>query len=56
MILPGKIRVKGGACAIAVATRPPGSALDCDLLRGERMLGTEDGSRPDLAGAVIGAA
>jgi hypothetical protein len=32
-VLPGKITVKGGACAIADATG--GSALDCDLARRE---------------------
>ena len=42
-------------CAIALATRPEGAPLTV-ILRGERMPGTEDGPRPDFAGAFIDAA
>jgi len=57
MVLPWKITVKGGAvfCAVAVATRPEGAPFT-EILRGERISGTEDGPRPDYAVAVIDAA
>jgi hypothetical protein len=56
MVLPGKITAQGWALApIAVATRPTGSPLTV-ILPGNRMPGMEDGLRPGLAGAVIGAA
>jgi hypothetical protein len=56
MVMPGKIIAQGWALAlIAVATRPKGAPLTV-ILRGKRMPGTEDGPRPGLTGAVIGAA
>jgi hypothetical protein len=42
MILPWKVTVKGGACAIASATRPEGAPLTVTL-GGETMPGAEDG-------------
>jgi len=54
MVLPGKITVKGGACATRRARAP--RAPFTVVLRGERMPGTEDGPGPDFAGAAIGAA
>jgi hypothetical protein len=53
MVLPGKITLKGGACAIR-RTRPQGAPLTV-ILGGKRMPGTEDGPGPDYAGAGIGA-
>ena len=46
MVLPGKITLKGGACAIR-RTRPQGAPLTV-ILSGKRMPGTEDGQGPLL--------
>jgi hypothetical protein len=54
-ILPGKISVKGGACAIAAGDVPSGAPLTVSF-HGDRMPGAGGPPRLALASAVTGGA